>query len=148
MLSNLRRKMADLKADTSGNAMLLMAIGIPMLIGAGGAAVDMTQWYTWKRELQQATDQGAMAAAWALSNTSMRDRYTTRGQQDYQNNLALTKDYASAASFRLASYSNGNNNSVVASASMTRSLPFSSFLTGRGVTVRTTSQATPAPPSR
>lgn len=141
MLSNLRRKMADLKTDTSGNAMLLMAIGIPMLIGAGGAAVDMTQWYTWKRELQQATDQGAMAAAWALSNTSMKDRYTTRGQQDYQNNLALTKDYATAAAFRLASYSNGSNNSVVASASMTRSLPFSSFLTGRSVTVRSTSQA-------
>lgn len=141
MLSNLRRKMADLKTDTSGNAMLLMAIGIPMLMGAAGAAVDMTQWYTWKRELQQATDQGAMAAAWALSNTSMRDRYTTRGQQDYQNNLALTKDYASAASFRLASYSNGSNNSVVASASMTRTLPFSSFLTGRSVTVKSSSQA-------
>lgn len=141
MLSNLRRKLADLKTDTSGNALLLMAIGIPMLIGAAGAAVDMTQWYTWKRELQQATDQGAIAAAWALSSTSMRDKYTTRGQQDYQNNLALTKNYATAASFRLASYSNGSNNSVVASASMTRSLPFSSFLTGRSVTVRSTSQA-------
>ena len=141
MLSNLRRKMADLKTDTSGNAMLLLAIGIPMLIGAAGAAVDMTQWYTWKRELQQATDQGAMAAAWALSNTSMKDRYTTRGQQDYQNNLALTKDYATAATFRLASYSNGSNNSVVATASMTRTLPFSSFLTSRSVTVRSSSQA-------
>jgi Flp pilus assembly protein TadG len=141
MLSNLRRKMADLKTDTSGNAMLLMAIGIPMLIGAAGAAVDITQWYTWKRELQQATDQGAMAAAWALSNTSMKDRYTVRGQQDYQNNLALTKDFASAATFALANYSNGTNNSVVARASATKRLAFSSFLTGRSVTVSVTSQA-------
>ena len=141
MLNTIRRKFAQLKADTGGNAILLVAVGIPMLIGAGGAAVDITQWYTWKRELQQATDQGAMAAAWALSNTSMRDKYTTRGQQDYQNNLALTKGFASNAAFRLASYSNGTQNSVIASASATKSLPFSSFLTGHGVTVFATSQA-------
>ena len=141
MLNTIRRKLAQLKADTGGNAILLVAVGIPMLIGAGGAAVDITQWYTWKRELQQATDQGAMAAAWALSNTSMRDKYTTRGQQDYQNNLALTKGFASNAAFRMASYSNGVNNSVIASASATKSLPFSSFLSGRGVTVFATSQA-------
>jgi Flp pilus assembly protein TadG len=141
MLNTIRRKLAQLKADTGGNAILLVAVGIPMLIGAGGAAVDITQWYTWKRELQQATDQGAMAAAWALSNTSMRDKYTTRGRQDYNNNLALTKGFATEVSFRLASYSNGNNNSVIASASATKTLPFSSFLMGRGITVYATSQA-------
>ena len=141
MLNTIRRKLAQLKADTGGNAILLVAVGIPMLIGAGGAAVDITQWYTWKRELQQATDQGAMAAAWALSNTSMRDKYTTRGRQDYNNNLALTKGFATDVTFRLASYSNGTNNSVIASASATKSLPFSSFLTGRGVTVFANSQA-------
>lgn len=141
MLSKIRRKLAGLRSDTSGNAILLVAIGIPMLIGAGGAAVDISQWYTWKRELQQATDQGAIAAAWARSSPSNRDNWIIRGQQDYRNNLALTKDYATNAAFRLAGYSNGTNNSVVATASATRSLPFSSFLTGGGVTVTASSQA-------
>lgn len=141
MLSTIRRKLAALGRDTSGNAMLLMAIGTPMLIGAGGAAVDITQWYAWKRELQQATDQGAMAAAWALSNTVTRDRYWVRGQQDYKNNLALTKTFATDATFTLANYSNGNLNSVVAAASASKRLPFSSFLTNRTVTITSRSQA-------
>lgn len=141
MLNKIRRNLARLRSNTSGNAILLVAIGIPMLIGAGGAAVDITQWYTWKRELQNATDQGAMAAAWALTNSSMKDKYTTRGQQDYKNNLALTKNFASDASFKLANYANGTANSVVASASASKALPFSSFLTGQAVTIRVSSQA-------
>ncbi|MCC6925561.1 pilus assembly protein TadG-related protein [Novosphingobium sp.] len=141
MLVRIANKLRKLGKDTGGNAVLLVAVGVPMLIGGAGAAVDIAQWYSWKRELQQAADQGALAAAWALSNSSMRDNYRTRGQQDYQNNLALTRDFASAASFRLANYSNGSNNSVVATASASRSLPFSGFLTGNAVTVSVSSQA-------
>jgi Flp pilus assembly protein TadG len=130
-----------LARDTSGNAVMLMAIGIPALIGAAGLAVDFSQWYLWKRELQLATDQAAIAAAWARTDSHTQGTYQQRGTQDYYANLAITSDFASAPSFRLADYSNGSANSVVVVATATKTLPFSSFVTGQGVTIGAHSQA-------
>ena len=57
MLISIKRMLRDLQAHTGGSAILLTAIGLPILIGGAGMAVDFSQWYSWKRELQQATDQ-------------------------------------------------------------------------------------------
>ena len=141
MLISIKRMLRDLQAHTGGSAILLTAIGLPILIGGAGAAVDISQWYSWKHELQQATDQGALASAWALTKTASHDFYELRGRQDYTSNLALTAGFASVPTIKLASYSNGNNNSVIVSATATKSLPFSSFITGRSVTVNAYSQA-------
>ena len=141
MLLRIAKTLRRLRKDSSGNALMLVAVGVPMLIGGAGAAVDIAQWYAWKRELQQATDQGALAAAWALSNPNSRTSYTTRGTQDYNNNLALTRGFASTPTFQLASYANGSNNSVIVRATATRALPFSSFITGSAVTIGVSSQA-------
>jgi len=141
MLLRIAKAMRRLSKDSSGNALMLVAVGVPMLIGGAGAAVDIAQWYSWKRELQQATDQGALAAAWALSNATNRDNYRTRGTQDYNNNLALTRAFASQPTFQLANYANGTSNSVIVRATATRALPFSSFITGSAVTIGAYSQA-------
>ncbi len=141
MLKTVKSMLRDLKSHTGGNAILLTAIGLPMLIGGAGAAVDFSQWYAWKHELQQATDQGALASAWAMTKDASRDAYKIRGKQDYLNNLALTAGFATDPTFKLASYANGNFNSVIVSASATKTLPFSSFLSGKGVTVTAYSQA-------
>ena len=130
-----------LVGETSGNAVMLVAVGMPALIGAAGLAVDFSQWYLWKRELQLATDQAAIAAAGARTNSHTEDTYQQRGTQDYHANLAITSDFASEPTFRLADYSNGNDNSVVVTATATKTLPFSSFITGQGVTIGAHSQA-------
>lgn len=141
MLKSIRGILSNLRLNSSGNATLLVAIGMPALLGGAGLAVDVSQWYAWKRELQLATDQAAIAAAWARSNSITSDTYITRGTQDYNANLALVADFASAPNIRLANYSNGVANSVIVSASATRALPFSSILTSRGATIFATSQA-------
>lgn len=141
MLKSIRGILSNLRLNRSGNATLLVAIGMPALLGGAGLAVDVSQWYAWKRELQLATDQAAIAAAWARSNSVTSDTYITRGTQDYNANLALVADFASAPNIRLANYSNGVANSVIVSASATKSLPFSSILTNRGATIFATSQA-------
>lgn len=141
MLNSINRILRDLKSHTGGSAILLTAIGLPMLIGGAGAAVDISQWYSWKHELQQATDQGALAAAWAMTKDASRANYKVRGKQDYIHNLALTAGFASDPTFKLVSYKNGSDNSVVVTATATKSLPFSSMLTGNGVTISAYSQA-------
>jgi Flp pilus assembly protein TadG len=120
---------------------MLVAVGMPALIGAAGLAVDFSQWYLWKRELQLATDQAAIAAAWARTNSHTEDTYQQHGTQDYHANLAITSGFATEPTFRLAHYSNGNDNSVVVTATATKTLPFSSFITGQGVTIGAHSQA-------
>lgn len=131
----------NLRRNTRGNAMILLGLGIPALIGGAGFAVDTAQWYLWKRELQQAVDQAAYAGAWALSNADSASYYERRAQQEYDANLSITAGEATDPTIRIVDYAGGSNNSVLVSASVTHTLPFSSFLTGGGVTVSASAQA-------
>jgi Flp pilus assembly protein TadG len=141
MITQVREVLRKLRACASGNATLLVALAMPALIGATGYAVDTAQWYMWKRELQFATDQGAIAAAWAMSDSDTAGTYMTRGTQEYENNLAATADYATAPTIQLSDYNGGTNNSVIVTASVTRKLPFSSLIMGSSTTVSVSSQA-------
>ena len=131
----------SLSRSTSGNATLLVAIGMPMLIGSSGLAVDTAQWYMWRNEMQYAADQAAIAGAWARTTSSSQDGYATRARQEYVANLSTVSPFADTASVSLVNYSNGTLNSVVVSATATRTLPFTGMLMNRGVTVKVAAQA-------
>lgn len=141
MLKSIRRVLKDLKSSTSGNATLLVALGLPALIGGSGLAVDTAQWYMWKRELQYAVDQAALAGAWARTQSATKDAFITRAKREYGVNLAATKDIASTPNVTLANWAGGSNNSVVVSAQASRPLPFSSMITGSAATVQVYAQA-------
>ena len=48
-----------LARDERGNALALIAFGLPFLIGCAGLAVDTIQWVYAKRNLQSAVDAAA-----------------------------------------------------------------------------------------
>ncbi|WP_217906649.1 TadE/TadG family type IV pilus assembly protein [Qipengyuania atrilutea] len=133
--------MKALKVDKSGNAMLIVALGVPSLVGGAGFAIDTAQWYMWKRELQHSVDQAAYAGAWALAHDRNSTTYLTRAQQEYAANLKVTTDFASSARVVKANYAGGTNNSVLVTASASQSLPFSSFIMGRATSVSVSAQA-------
>lgn len=143
MFEKLRRTLRDLRLHTSGNATLLVAVGAPALIGGSGLAVDISQWYMWKREMQYAVDQAALAGAWARSNnsTTVQGTYTTRATQEYDANLSMVGEFDATPSVSLANYGSGTNNSVVVSVTATKALPFSNLLTGNSTTVYVRAQA-------
>ena len=141
-IKRIRQILLDLRQDKSGNAILLTALGAPILIGSAGMAVDMTQWYLWKRELQYAVDQAAIAGAWANSEASTQSSYETRAEQEFSANLSHLRGDAIVPVVGLADYGTGTNNSVTVTASVTRSLPFSQMLIGKPATVAAASQAT------
>lgn len=146
MISRLRRFVRELSANTSGNALLMVAAGMPALIGGGGMAVDVSQWYMWKRELQFAVDQAALAGAYAKASgdSAVQQTYTQRATKEYNANLSIVDDFdaSSGPTIALADYGSGTNNSVKVTASATKQLPFSSMLTGRSTTVTVSAQAT------
>lgn len=141
MLNSIRRTLRDLRAGTSGNATLLVALGMPALIGGSGLAVDTAQWYMWKREIQYAADQAALAGAWARSNSESESAYVTRARQEFTSNVSTTSTISTTPVVRLADYNGGDDNSVIVEVSASRTLPFSNFVTGRTVTVNAFAQA-------
>ncbi len=127
--------------STSGNITLLIALGMPALIGGTGFAVDTAQWYMWKREMQFAADQAAVAGAWARAVEATEDTYETRAIQEFNANVQQTGEFVGVPEVALANYAGGVQNSVAVTVTATKRLPFSSFLTGEGVTVRAYAQA-------
>jgi Flp pilus assembly protein TadG len=51
--------------DRRGNALILAALSMPLLLGSVGLATDTIQWTLWKRQLQRAADSAAFAGAYA-----------------------------------------------------------------------------------
>jgi Flp pilus assembly protein TadG len=145
MLSKILRKLRELRSHTSGNALMIVAVGMPALIGGAGLAVDVSQWYMWKREMQYAVDQAALAGAWARANTNsaVQSTYQTRATQEYTSNISMVNDFDVTPSVALANYGSGTNNSVLVTVSATKELPFTSFVTGgQSTTVFVKAQAT------
>ncbi len=141
MLNYLRRKTKEFGKSTSGNATLLVALGMPVLIGGAGLGTDLAQWYMWKRELQFAVDQAAIAGAWAMTDVETESTYVTRATQEFNANLSATDDFAASPTIQLANFAGGTQNSVAVTATATRALPFSSFLTGESATIWAYAQA-------
>ena len=136
-----------IRASRSGNAAVLLALGMPMLVGGTGLAVDTAQWYLWKQELQYAVDQAAIAGAWARASDEDGDSYIGRAQREYGANIDMVADYDSGPSVSLGDYDGETDNSIVVTATVTRRLPFSSYLTDEATTVAVRAEAIfdPAP---
>lgn len=140
MLKSLRKHLKRMVNDTSGNAMMIMALGMPALIGGSGLAVDTAQWYLWQKELQHRADQGAIAGAWSLASGSTGTAYQIRALQEIEANQQIV-DFEGKATVSLADYQGGRNNAVAVSITATKYLPLSGFLTGSASTVGASAQA-------
>jgi len=57
--------MKRLARDKRGNALLVAAGALPLIIGSAGLASDTIQWTLWKRQLQRAADSAAIAGVYA-----------------------------------------------------------------------------------
>ncbi|MFB0611481.1 TadE/TadG family type IV pilus assembly protein [Aurantiacibacter poecillastricola] len=135
------KTLKNLRQCNGGNATLLVALGMPVLIGGAGLGVDVTQWYMWKRELQFAVDQAAVAGAWARAEADTESTYVERAEQEFAANLSVTDDFNADPDVQLANFAGGTLNSVAVSATATKPLPFTSFLTGKSATIFAFAQA-------
>ncbi len=142
MFNSIRRTLRALRSHTSGNATLLVALGMPALIGSSGLAVDTAQWYMWKGELQFAVDQAALAGAWARSDTDTQATYINRATQEFDINLSTTDGTTSTPTVTLTNYGTGTNNAIEVSATASQPLPFTNFITGNVTTVGVSARAT------
>lgn len=127
--------------DTGASALIIAAFGAPMIVGGGGLAVDFAQFYLWKRELQFAADQAAIAAAWDLANNPTSTTYVSRGLTEFGTNEAVTKDFNTTPNIVRSNYAGEIGNAVSVTVAATKMLPFTSYFTGSATTVSIYSQA-------
>ena len=87
MVGSIHRALVALKRDAGGNIAMMAALGMPALIGGAGLAVDVSQWYLWKRELQHSVDQAAIAPAPAAKPAPARKKTVVRQVQPQVTNV-------------------------------------------------------------
>ena len=66
MIGFLRR----LLKNRRGNVVAIAGAAMPLVIGAGGLALDTVQWTLWKRQLQRAADSAALAGVYDRVNAN------------------------------------------------------------------------------
>lgn len=79
--------------DKRGNALVIAAAAMPLVLGSAGLASDTIQWALWKRQLQRAADSGAIAGVYAIAESSgARDNVSTAVDRDltYNSHIAYT----------------------------------------------------------
>jgi len=64
-VSRMMTFMKKLWQDKRGNALVIAAGALPLVIGSAGLASDTIQWSMWKRSLQRAADSAAIAGVYA-----------------------------------------------------------------------------------
>ena len=131
-----------LLGNESGNALTFTALAMPVLIGGAGVAVDLSQWYSWKRELQFAVDQAAVAGAWARLDSATEGTYATRAAQEFAANLSTTEGIATTPVVSLVDYDGGSQNAVEVTATAGKVLPFSGMFMTSGTQVSVLARAT------
>lgn len=129
------------RQDTNANALVLAAFAFPMLIGGSGMAVDFSQYYLWKRELQFAADQASIAGAWELAQRPLSTDYVARALTEFNANEQITKDFNTTPTVQKSNHAGLENNAVQVTVSATKTLPFTSFFTGKATTVAVQSKA-------
>ncbi|WP_199857853.1 Tad domain-containing protein [Erythrobacter sp. EC-HK427] len=120
----------------------LVALGMPVLVGGAGLAVDVSQWYVWKREVQYAVDQAAIAGAYAYSNEDMREDYVIRAGQEFAENEAVIDGRTSEPLIGLEDYNGGTDNAISVTASVSKTLPFTGIFLSTPASVTATAWAT------
>ena len=134
-------RLKRIKSDTSGNALILVAAGLPVVFGGAGYAVDTAQWYLIKRELQYAADQGAISGAWAQGNGATGTVPLDRAYQEFDTNMSVANNWTPTRTAIAVNYGTGTGNSVRMTASANVALPFTNLILKRTATISVTSQA-------
>lgn len=86
MLKFLRKILGDKR----GNALLMVAGAMPMIVGAAGLASDTIQWTLWKRQLQRAADSAAVAGVYAkMAGQDVTTQVTNDTTKNNQTGITL-----------------------------------------------------------
>jgi Flp pilus assembly protein TadG len=118
--------------DRRGNAILVAAAAMPMVIGAAGLTTDTIQWTLYKRELQRAADSAAFAGVYAKADSaSVTSAVATDIARNNKTGIAIKTGYP------VITYPTATNytNAVRVQLAVQKTLPFSSLFMTNAPTI-------------
>jgi len=129
--------------DRRGNALVIAAAALPLVLGSAGLASDTIEWALWKRQLQRAADSAAMAGVYAKMQTA---DYVAAVNQDltHNNHVGITTAVTPNSPPPSGAYSS-DPYAVRVALSVQKSLSFSSLFLPTAPTIRATATATIVP---
>jgi Flp pilus assembly protein TadG len=140
MSNSIKSILKRLRRDASGNVLMLTGLAMPVLVGGAGLAVDVSQWYMWRRELQFAADQAAMSGAYALSHGRNEQQSIARAEDELESNEQIV-NFLGTPVITVEDHGTGAENAVQVTLSAAKTLPFSSILIGSAPTVSVSAKA-------
>src|SRR5687768_2239658 len=89
--------------DRRGNALVIAAASLPLVLGSAGLASDTIQWALWKRQLQRAADSAALAGVYSIvqlegANSGVQNAVTRDLEVNSHVGITTTKDVTSSPS--------------------------------------------------
>ena len=139
----MRNFMTKIWGDKRGNALIIAAAALPLLIGSAGLATDTIQWALWKRQLQRAADSAAIAGVYdrvaAASATT-----GTAAAVDKDLSLNNHTGMVLQSGYPIVTYPANagiNQNQVRVQLAVQRPLSFSAMFMSNPPLIRTTAQA-------
>jgi hypothetical protein len=141
----MRNFLSKLWHDKRGNALIIAAAALPLLIGSAGLATDTIQWALWKRQLQRAADSAAIAGVYDRVQNSSATTYTSAAvSHDLTINNELEGKIAQSTGYPKITFpsDNGSNkNQVKVELAIQRPLSFSSMFMSHPPLIKTSAQA-------
>ena len=139
----MRNFMTKIWGDKRGNALIIAAAALPLLIGSAGLATDTIQWALWKRQLQRAADSAAIAGVYdrvaaASATTGTAAAVTKDLSLNNHTGVALQSGYPIVS---FPANAGINQNQVRVQLAVQRPLSFSAMFMTNPPLIRTTAQA-------
>ena len=133
----------SLWSDRRGNAMVLAAAALPLVLGSAGLASDTIEWALWKRQLQRAADSAALAGVYAKVESQS---YTSAVTADLarNNHVGITTVVTPSSPPSSGAYTS-DAMAVRVSLAVQKRLSFSSIFLATAPTIRATATATIVP---
>jgi len=132
--------------DKRGNALVIAAAALPLVIGSAGLASDTIQWALWKRQIQRAADSGALAGVYSIvelsgDRTGVSDAVTRDMLYNSHIKYTVTKAVSAPTSGAFAT----DANAVQVQLSVQQRLGFSGMFLNYVPTITATAVATVVP---
>jgi len=140
----MRNFMTKIWHDKHGNAMIIAAAALPLLIGSAGLATDTIQWALWKRQLQRAADSAAIAGVYdrvAAASATTGTAAAVDKDLGLNNSLDTVKFPLVTKSVTFPADAGAQKNQVHVTLAVQRPLSFSSMFMANAPLIRTSAQA-------
>lgn len=132
------KRLRTLWNDRRGNALIIAAGALPLIIGSAGLASDTIQWSLWKRQLQRAADSAAYAGVYAqMQGQTVDTAVSTDLSKNNQSGIALLSGYPQIAYPTGSGYTVGTQVTLA----IQKRLSFSSVFMSNPPTITATSTA-------